>query len=166
MPFLQSIAPGMGGGMLGGGMGGGMGLLGDQPMQGQGRRAQQGQWQQQLGAYGGGGAGGGQMMPFGGGGGGFGGGLLAPFGGMGGVGRELARMAPEIGTRGLTLDITEDANKFTVKANVPGVPRDGVHLDLDTDSRTLSITARADKSEEREQTRGGIRYHVSERGTG
>lgn len=58
---------------------------------------------------------------------------------------EAERMAPVI-----KLDVEEAADKYLVKADVPGVSKDDIHVDVDGNMVTISAEVRREKKDEKE----------------
>jgi len=98
-------------------------------------------------------------------------GALSAFGG-GGLGAmlpsadQLARSLPRIGVQGIRCDVTEKDTEYVIHAEVPGVPKDKLRVEVDKDNRVLRIDASTSRSKERDRVRGGVRYHLSERSAG
>jgi HSP20 family molecular chaperone IbpA len=66
----------------------------------------------------------------------------------------------------LRVDIQETPDAYIVKADVPGVSREGVNIEIDDKTNMLHIST--SKKEEREESgeRGGYRFHRQERTSG
>ena len=100
------------------------------------------------------------MVPFG------GGGPLALGGGSSALlpsAEQLARTLPRIGVEGIRCDVSEKEHEYIVHAEVPGVPKNQLRVEVDKDNRVLRIDASTSRSKERDRTRGGVRYHLTER---
>jgi HSP20 family protein len=77
-------------------------------------------------------------------------------GGLGGLG-SLQDTAP------IKLDVLEKEDRFVVKADVPGIPKERVHLSVDGDLLNLSIDN--ETAQERDEHVQGYKIHRSERST-
>lgn len=59
------------------------------------------------------------------------------------------------------VDVVEDANGITLYADLPGVPRENLHLHLEADSLTIEATVKMDMPEQMESSHadvGSARY--------
>ena len=61
---------------------------------------------------------------------------------------------------GFDVDVREDADRYTIEANLPGIPKDAVELTFE--DGVLTIAAQTGSDEERQ----GENFHVRERRTG
>eukprot|EP00884_Botryococcus_braunii_P020295 jgi/Botrbrau1/694/Bobra.160_2s0017.1 len=63
--------------------------------------------------------------------------------------------------RGILMDIKETDDLFDVKADIPGVPKDAIKVQVDHNVLSISVQKKDEKQEEKEEQ--GVRYHRSER---
>jgi HSP20 family protein len=90
--------------------------------------------------------------------------MLTPFG-FGGGGQELFSTLSR-NLQPMKVDLLENDREFCVRADVPGIPRENVKLEVDPATHSLHIsTSRGDTREESGE-RGGYRFHRSERYSG
>ena len=52
----------------------------------------------------------------------------------------------------IKLDVTEDEKSYTVKADVPGVSKDDIHVELDGDQVSITAEIRKEKEEKKGET--------------
>ena len=102
-----------------------------------------------------------------------GGALAAPFGfgggalgqAMGELGRLQARALAALPSAVMKVDIVESDAEVRLVADLPGVAMKDVKLDVGDDN-VLRICAKKQDECERDETRGGVTYHCSERSSG
>ncbi|CAK0787818.1 hypothetical protein CVIRNUC_011040 [Coccomyxa viridis] len=66
-----------------------------------------------------------------------------------------------VGNRGIALDVKETKNAFEVKADLPGVDKKDIKVNVEGDVLTISHDRSAEKKEKKEEN--GIKYHRVER---
>ncbi|KAK9905525.1 hypothetical protein WJX75_001564 [Coccomyxa subellipsoidea] len=64
-------------------------------------------------------------------------------------------------TRGISIDVKETPKAFEVKADMPGVDKKDVKVNVDGDVLSLSVEQNASKNEDKEEE--GVKYHRMER---
>jgi HSP20 family protein len=64
--------------------------------------------------------------------------------------RPLSRLAESTAGLGIKVDVDEDENSFTVRAEIPGVKKEDIHVDVEGSH----ISLRAEVKKEREETEG------------
>jgi HSP20 family molecular chaperone IbpA len=64
-------------------------------------------------------------------------------------------------SRGIAIDVKETPKAFEVKADMPGVDKKDVKVNIDGDVLSLSVESKKNKDEEKEQN--GVKYHRVER---
>ncbi|GAB4817206.1 hypothetical protein N2152v2_004252 [Parachlorella kessleri] len=93
--------------------------------------------------------------------------FFAPF--FGGFPFEAgALMAPQsqgagqqLATRSMPVDVVERDTSFEVKADIPGVSKEDIHVSVDHDVLRINVENKAEKEEEKEEQ--GRKYHRYER---
>lgn len=63
--------------------------------------------------------------------------------------------------RGILMDIKESEGDFQVKADIPGVPKEAIKVNVDNNVLTVSVQQESKTEDEKEEK--GVRYHRSER---
>lgn len=88
--------------------------------------------------------------------------LWAPFFGSWPTGA-LTQRSESTGIRGIPLDVVETDKSFTVKADVPGVKKEDIKLNVDGDVLSLSVQKSESKEDKKEDENGKVKYHRTER---
>jgi HSP20 family molecular chaperone IbpA len=69
--------------------------------------------------------------------------------------------APEM--RSLPLDVVEDETSFMIKADLPGVNKEDVHVKSKDGVLTISVESTEEKKDEKKDDKGKVFYHSMER---
>jgi HSP20 family protein len=63
--------------------------------------------------------------------------------------------------RGIPLDVIEKENEWEIKADIPGVDKNSVKVEVENDQLNIGVEKEESKEEEKEEE--GVRYHRIER---
>jgi HSP20 family protein len=63
--------------------------------------------------------------------------------------------------RPLPIDVVEDEDKFAIKADVPGVTKDSIHVKAKDGVLTIEVVEKKEADEDKEDD--GVKYHRTER---
>jgi len=85
--------------------------------------------------------------------------MFAPFFGLD---RALARSGTADRQRGIAIDVVEKDKEFDIKADVPGVDKNDIKLNVEGDVLTIGVQ-KEEKKEEEQEAEGGGKVHRSER---
>lgn len=75
---------------------------------------------------------------------------------------ELGFSGKELGTlRAMPLDVVEKDSAFEVKADIPGVGKDDIHVEVDDNMLTIKVDKSEEQKEDKEED--GVKWHRFER---
>jgi HSP20 family molecular chaperone IbpA len=65
--------------------------------------------------------------------------------------------------RNIPLDVVEKEKAFEIKADVPGVDKKDIKLNVEGDVLSLSVQKTQNKEDKKQDEKGGVKYHRTER---
>lgn len=65
--------------------------------------------------------------------------------------------------RPMPLDVSESETTFDIKADIPGVKKEDIHVSVDDKTNTLTIKVDSKQEKEEDKEEGGTKWHRIER---